>query len=457
LLQAIAGLAEEQIAEILAELQAAEFLYETRMVPEAEFAFKHTLTHGVTYGSVLRERRRAIHADVVRTIERRHHNQLGEQVERLARHALAGELWDKTIDYCLKAAEMAKSRYAYSIAAEFASTACRVAERESGPDTQRISALVLCGDVNSRLGHLNAANEDYNSAIALEKTPALRQAIENKRHRTGIATRDGSRIAYYQHGRGDVALLFVNPIVYGLDVFQPILERLCQEFHIITLDPRGTGSSDPLHRPYRLRDHAEDVRAVIKASGVRSIVGVGISRGSNLLVRLAHTHPELVDQLVFVGGLADLGTATSPAPRTDYLATASRLIGDDDLEGLVRYHVARIFSEPDTQDLAEGTIRRLLKLPKETLLSFYDEDPDMDIRPMLADLHVPTLVTHGTNDLQVPFAAAQYLATHIPDAELYAFHDAGHLPLFTATEHFCRVLRRFVGAAPGSGEDGPGT
>ena len=42
----------------LAHLQAAEFLYETRLFPELEYTFKHALTHEVAYGSLLLERRR---------------------------------------------------------------------------------------------------------------------------------------------------------------------------------------------------------------------------------------------------------------------------------------------------------------------------------------------------------------------------------------------------------------
>jgi len=60
---------------------------------------------------------------------------------------------------------------------------------------------------------------------------------------------------------------------------------------------------------------------------------------------------------------------------------------------------------------------------------------------------VPTLIAHGTEDRQVPFAAAEYLAAHIPGAQLYPFTGYGHVPLFTATQEFCEVLRRFVRGA----------
>ena len=49
----------------LARLQAAEFLYETRLFPELEYTFKHALTHEVAYGSLLQERRRVLHAQIV--------------------------------------------------------------------------------------------------------------------------------------------------------------------------------------------------------------------------------------------------------------------------------------------------------------------------------------------------------------------------------------------------------
>ena len=58
LLQAIADVPEAALHRGLAHLQAAEFLYETRLFPEPEYTFKHALTHEVAYGSLLLERRR---------------------------------------------------------------------------------------------------------------------------------------------------------------------------------------------------------------------------------------------------------------------------------------------------------------------------------------------------------------------------------------------------------------
>ncbi len=68
LLQAIAELPEADLHRGLAHLQAAEFLYETRLFPELEYTFKHALTHEVAYGSLLQERRRVLHAGIVEAL-----------------------------------------------------------------------------------------------------------------------------------------------------------------------------------------------------------------------------------------------------------------------------------------------------------------------------------------------------------------------------------------------------
>jgi hypothetical protein len=65
LLQAILDRPESELRQSLARLQAAEFLYETRLFPEVEYTFKHALTHEVTYGGLLRERRRELHTRIV--------------------------------------------------------------------------------------------------------------------------------------------------------------------------------------------------------------------------------------------------------------------------------------------------------------------------------------------------------------------------------------------------------
>ncbi len=112
LLQEIVAAGGEALDGPLGRLQAAEFLYETGAFPEREYTFKHALTLQVAYGSLLGEQRRALHGRIVEGIERLHPDRLGEHVERLAHHALAGERWDRAIAYARQAGSKAAHRSA---------------------------------------------------------------------------------------------------------------------------------------------------------------------------------------------------------------------------------------------------------------------------------------------------------------------------------------------------------
>jgi len=113
LLQAIAELSEDALQRGLVHLQAAEFLYETRLFPEREYTFKHALTHEVAYGSLLQARQRVLHAQVVEALEVLAPERVAEQVERLAHHALRGEVWGKAGTYCQQAGARAHDRAAF--------------------------------------------------------------------------------------------------------------------------------------------------------------------------------------------------------------------------------------------------------------------------------------------------------------------------------------------------------
>ncbi len=103
LLEAIADMAEDELRRALAELRTGEFLYEARLFPDLEYTFKHALTHEVAYGSLLQDRRRALHAGLVDAIERLYAGRQMEQVELLAHHAARGGLGVRAARYLRQA------------------------------------------------------------------------------------------------------------------------------------------------------------------------------------------------------------------------------------------------------------------------------------------------------------------------------------------------------------------
>src|SRR5215831_6910074 len=112
LLQTIADASEDDLRRALSHLQAAEFLYEASIFPDLEYTFKHALTHEVAYGSVLQDRRRRLHARIVEAIEALYPERRAEQVERLAHHAVRGELHEQAVTYLRQAGLKAAARSA---------------------------------------------------------------------------------------------------------------------------------------------------------------------------------------------------------------------------------------------------------------------------------------------------------------------------------------------------------
>jgi predicted ATPase/class 3 adenylate cyclase len=118
LLDEIADADADALQRGLANLQAAEFIYETRLFPEPEYTFKHALTHDVAYGGLLAERRQTLHANIVEAIERLHPGRLIEHIDRLAYHARRGELWSKAHIYGVQAGRKAQALSAYRASLE---------------------------------------------------------------------------------------------------------------------------------------------------------------------------------------------------------------------------------------------------------------------------------------------------------------------------------------------------
>jgi class 3 adenylate cyclase/tetratricopeptide (TPR) repeat protein len=112
ILAPIVELSPDALRRGLAHLQEAEFLYETRLFPDSEYTFKHALTHEVTYGSLLRDRRRALHGRIVGAIERLYPDRILEYIERLAHHAYWSEEWPKAVSYLRQAGAKAFARSA---------------------------------------------------------------------------------------------------------------------------------------------------------------------------------------------------------------------------------------------------------------------------------------------------------------------------------------------------------
>ena len=167
LLRAITAGLEADLRAGLGHLQAAEFLYESKLFPDVEYTFKHALTHDVAYGSLLQEQRRYLHAQIVDAIETLHRDRLGEHIEQLAHHAFQGATPEKAVSYLRQAGAKAADRSALQEArAWYEDGLALLAPLPESPFTLEQafeihlalrSVLFTFGDVRMALDHLREA------------------------------------------------------------------------------------------------------------------------------------------------------------------------------------------------------------------------------------------------------------------------------------------------------------
>jgi tetratricopeptide (TPR) repeat protein len=217
LLEALAECAGDALHRRLAQLQKAEFLYETRLVPDRAYTFKHALTHEVAYGSVLQERRRALHARIVEALEALAGNRVAEvaagtkalpagrqdldQVERLAHHALRGEMWDKALAYCRQAGEKALTRSAHREAVGYFEQALSALPHL--PETRDTRAQAI--DLRLALRSALYPSGDFGRIMAmLREAEALALALADPRRQGQIS--DFLSAHFYFRGAYDQAL-----------------------------------------------------------------------------------------------------------------------------------------------------------------------------------------------------------------------------------------------------------
>ena len=112
LLEAIASTPDDELRPSLGRLQAAEFLYETRLFPDLEYSFKHALTHEVAYGSLLRSARQQYHERIATALAAQFPETVETQPELLAHHYAQAGLPVLSVPHWLRAGQRAIERSA---------------------------------------------------------------------------------------------------------------------------------------------------------------------------------------------------------------------------------------------------------------------------------------------------------------------------------------------------------
>ncbi|HVM97130.1 MAG TPA: sigma 54-interacting transcriptional regulator [Candidatus Acidoferrales bacterium] len=171
--------AGDHIQTRVEELRTLELIYEKALHPELAYMFKHALTHDVAYGSVVRDRRRALHRTIGCAIEELYADRLPEHYETLAHHFSCAEVWERALHYHELSAEKAAETHANRAVVEHCQRALGIAEKlaERVPAADRSRLNQLIGRACFYLSEYSTSATAYEEAAAHSSDPQARSLL----------------------------------------------------------------------------------------------------------------------------------------------------------------------------------------------------------------------------------------------------------------------------------------
>jgi class 3 adenylate cyclase len=278
---------------------------------------------------------------------------------------------------------------------------------------------------------------------------------------TKYAKSDDIHIAYQVVGKGPLDVVFVPGFVSHVEYqweeprFARVLQRLASFSRLICFDKRGTGLSDRVASIPTLEERMDDVRAVMDAVGSRRAALFGLSEGGPMSVLFAATYPDRTAALILYGSYARRAWAPdNPWGRTEEDTQKLIDLTERDWGGPVGIEV---YAPGGAHD--EGFRRwyanylRLSASPGAAI-AVNRMNMEIDIRPVLPAVQVPTLVLHVVGDRVAHIGNGRYMATQIAGATLVELPGEDHLPFFGNGDAITDEIEEFLtGVRPDHGAD----
>ncbi len=223
-----------------------------------------------------------------------------------------------------------------------------------------------------------------------------------------------------EQGKGEPLLLVMGHI-YGMRMWHRVVPVLAERYRVISFDNRGIGKSRPAAGPHSIADMAHDAFAVLDAAGVTSAHVYGASMGGLIAQEMALSRPDRIRSLV-LGCTGCPGDETSPSAR--FAALKYRI----PLRLFAPLMKKSMYGASTEQDLIEEDVRILLDIPvaPQALVAQARGIAAFRSRARVADIAVPVLVLHGTEDKVVPVERGHELHHAIPHSRLLLLEGAGH-------------------------------
>jgi class 3 adenylate cyclase len=269
---------------------------------------------------------------------------------------------------------------------------------------------------------------------------------------TRYAKAAGGNVAYQVVGDGPLDLVVAPGWVSHVDLLwrDPGWERFIGGFasfaRVILFDHRGTGLSDPVDRVPTLENRMDDLRAAMDAAGSERAALFGLSEGGPLSVLFAASYPERTIALVLYGTFATGSVEDDGSPgRAGWIKAMAAVRDSIDHWGEGRNidWAAPSLSRSALQRRAVGALERASMSPAMALLSLEAAIAQCDVRSILENVSVPTLVLHRRKEA-IPVEYGRYLAGHIPGARLVELDGVDHAPQVGDVESITGEVEEFL-------------
>src|SRR5438067_261441 len=213
-------------------------------------------------------------------------------------------------------------------------------------------------------------------------------------------------IAYQVAGAGPFDVVFVPGYVSHVELgwetprHGDLRRRLASFARLIVFDKRGTGMSDPVDGVPSLETRMDDLRGVMDAAGSKRAAIIGLEEGVPMSVLFAATYPERTAALVLWGGYARAMWA--PDYPWGWTAEAYRGLLEADLELFgPRDKAVDLFTRRFGEGPAENVDYYRHCVSPSMMIALNRMNAEIDVRPVLPAIRVPTLVIHGDSDRAV--------------------------------------------------------
>lgn len=279
-----------------------------------------------------------------------------------------------------------------------------------------------------------------------------------------VLTNDQVQLAWAESGRGPPLVKAATWLTHlQSDPDSPVwahwVRFLAGHFRYVRYDERGCGMSDRNAGDLAQQHWLEDMEAVVDAAGVdRPMVLLGISQGAATVIRYAVRHPSRVSHLVLYGGYAVGGLKTEDAQRRTLYQAVMDVVGigwGSDNPAFRQLFTGR-FVPRGTQaqlDWFNALCRRTTSAANARAL--LQARGNVDVRELLAQVSVPTLVLHSGGDQIAPLSQGRWLASHIPGARFVQLDSDNHVLLEDepAWRVFCDAVLEFTGQGAATASD----